>query len=202
MILYHGTSTKHLDKIQQKGILPRRITRLRSNWKGEVESKPDFVYLSTAYPVYYALEVADNKKTDLAIIKVDVDESELYPDEDFIARIFWEQQEEDKIPLQDFNPLIAPSDYKYLWRECINHNGTACTVSVPVEQIIDYKIISRKNIGLILNIGGDSIPIPINYKICGENYIKCIEALFEGGEEKAWEVVKEQQSIFENMLKK
>ena len=52
MILYHGTTARHLHAIQQHGLLPRRITS-ESNWSGNVPSKEEFVYLTDAYPVYY-----------------------------------------------------------------------------------------------------------------------------------------------------
>jgi hypothetical protein len=50
---------------------------------------------------------------------------------------------------------------------------------------VDYKIITRNNYKLLYSIGGDSMPTPLNYMICGSLYRRCITVLFEHGEEAA-----------------
>ena len=57
MLIYHGTSFKNLDSILNNGIDPRSDGK--SNWE-EYESRDDMVYLTLAYPFYYAACVAKN----------------------------------------------------------------------------------------------------------------------------------------------
>jgi hypothetical protein len=80
---------------------------------------------------------------------------------------------------------IHPADYQDHWRHSLERNGTVCTPSVPVEKIMDYKIITHNNYKLLYAIGGDAMPTPLNYMICGSLYRRCMAALFEQGEEAA-----------------
>lgn len=76
MKLFHGTSAANAEKIEQFG-----FAEVKNNWK--VTSKNGFVYLSTAYAPFYAMN-ANKKGYKLALIKVDVDEFSLFPDDNFI----------------------------------------------------------------------------------------------------------------------
>lgn len=186
MILYHGTSTQHLDAILRYGLQSRRASQRPSNWIGQVESKPDFVYLTDAYLVYFAMNPAlghDAANTDILIFQFEVPESELYPDEDFIA---WSMSRGGHPrPLRQLTAVIDPADYQHHWRESLEHNGTACTLGVPPEKLLGYRVIDRKNYRVLMAIGGDSAPIPLNYLFMGPLYRQCIEALFQHGEEAA-----------------
>jgi hypothetical protein len=189
MILYHGTSTKHLEAIQQSGLQPRRITKRRSNWKGLIKSKLDFVYLTDAYPVYFAMNPAlgtSGKSSDIVILKVEVDESQLYPDEDFIA---WElAQQGDGLSIHELIAEIDPADYREYWRDSLERNGNVCTLGVEAKKILDHRIIAADNYKLLYSIGGDAMPTPLNYRFMGRHYCQCIEALFADGEEAALQV--------------
>jgi hypothetical protein len=115
MILYHGTSARRLHAIQRHGLLPRRTTG-ESNWSGNVASKEGFVYLTDACPVYFAVEAAlaaESTPADLLILKVDVDEGRLYPDEDFIARAVTDGIQ--GVRQEEMNPLIDPRAQKGVW---------------------------------------------------------------------------------------
>lgn len=186
MILYHGTSTKHLEAIRRLGLQSRRVTKRRSNWKGQIRSKLDFVYLTDAYPVYYALNPAlavGGQRPDLLILKVEVDESQLYPDEDFIA---WEMaRHDDGLSIRELIAEIDPADYQEHWRDSLERNGVVCTRGVAAERIVDYKVLTHNNYPLLYAIGGDSMPTPLNYRFLGNHYRQCIAALFEHGEEGA-----------------
>lgn len=182
MILYHGTSTEYLKTILAKGLLPRKRTGI-SNWTGNIESKPYLVYLTTAYPVYFALH-ATKEPHDLLILKVEVDEEDLLPDEDFLARVL-RQQEKLDMPLEQINPHVDPRKNKHLTPECLQYNGIAATTKVLPNKILDHRIIKSENFSVIMSIGGDSMPIPVNYKILGKQYRKAMEALFDQGEQEA-----------------
>lgn len=85
MKLYHGTSTRfHMATLKQ-GLRPRR--QRSSNWK-ENPSRPDMVYLTTAYPFYYATRGHDDPT--IVVYEIDskkLDEARLYPDEDFVGEL-------------------------------------------------------------------------------------------------------------------
>lgn len=183
MILYHGTSSQHLEAIRRSGLQSRRITKRRSNWKGSIKSKLGFVYLTDAYPVYFAMNPAlgtSGKRSDILILKVEVEESQLYPDEDFIA---WEiARQSDGLSIRELIAEIDPADYQEHWRDSLELNGNVCTPGVSAEKILDHRIIAADNYKLLMSIGGDAMPTPLNYQFMGSNYRQCIEALFEQGE--------------------
>ncbi len=188
MILFHGTSTAHFDTIISQGLLPRSQTGL-SNWQGDVESKPQLVYLTTAYPVYFAWQ-ATHDPHDLLVLKVEVDDDELYPDEDFIAYI---AQRRGMFPchqLSEIIPQVEPVDNKHLAPHSLQHNGIVAVRSVPPEQILDTYIIPRKDWQTIMAIGGDSSPI-LNYLVLGPRYRRAMELLFEQGRAAFREVMRE-----------
>jgi hypothetical protein len=190
MILYHGTSARHLHAIQRHGLLPREITG-ESNWSGDIESKEGFVYLTDAYPVYYATEPAfaeESAPADLLILKVDVDEDRLYPDEDFIV---WALAEGNQDVQEQLRPFIDPRDYKNAWHLSLEHNGVVCTPEVSPERILDHRVIARSEAELIFELGLEPLPKPENYRLIGRHYRRCIEVLFEQGPEAAVRVFRQ-----------
>lgn len=197
MILFHGSSTVHKDSILKNGLLPRKDTK-NSNWSqhhhGLVESKPELVYLTDAYPVYFAYAAVLASGGDLLIVKVEVDENDLYPDEDFMSMIF-QKQYGSQLPLEIINTMMSPLDNQHIAQDCLKYNGIAATRQIPPTQILDHRIISSDNVHTIMAIGGDSFPIPVNYKFLGNHYKRAIQALFDEGELAAQAVMKEMWTI-------
>lgn len=189
MILYHGTSTEYRKKILSEGILPRGITDNQGTWP-EVPSKFDLVYLTTAYPVYYAVPTVKKGKN-LLIVKVDVLKESLYPDEDYIAHLI--KQTKKQISLKVISLSINPKKFKEYAESSLRFMGNVCLEKVEKEQIIDTKIIKVKDVNTILSMGGDAIPSPINYKICGHYYRQCMRYIF--GETKTKPVMWETQLL-------
>ena len=179
MILYHGTSARYLKRILKKGLLPRKLTG-KSNWEGDVASKEMFVYLSKCYPVYFALAAIKDDDS-LLILKVDVEEAELYPDEDYISKCLHAHHDEFKdVHLRKINPHVALDDYKHHWVDSLKNNGLVSVKDgIPHDGIVDYVIMDPKECAMeILNLGGDAVPIPMNYKLYGPSYEKGLEVLF------------------------
>ena len=84
MKLYHGTSGHCLATILKDGIRPRGKTG--GNWK-RYPSRRDMVYLTTAYAFYFA--IFHPKGGDAVVLEIDtrrLDQSLLFPDEDFIVQ--------------------------------------------------------------------------------------------------------------------
>jgi hypothetical protein len=191
MILYHGTSERHLRAIQRHGLLPRRRTG-ESNWSGNVTSKEGFVYLTDAYPVYFAVGpalAAEHAPADLLILKVDVDEDRLYPDEDFIAWAVTDGAQGAR--QEEMNPFIDPRAYKDAWRLSLEYNGVVCTPAISPDRVLDYRVIPRSEAELIAELGIEPLPTPMNYRFMGSHYRRCIELLFDQGPEAAVEVIRQ-----------
>ncbi len=187
--LYHGTSSRYLAEILVQGLLPCCESGRKSNWKGDVQSKPDLVYLTSCYPVFFALS-ATEEDYEMVVIRVEVPLDDLFPDEDFIACVLHAHEGKlSAMPLTKVNTFVNPRDYEEHAELSLRHNGIVSIDRVTRQQITGYKIV--RNMRTIMFIGGDSMPIPINYKILGAHYKRCIEALFRGGEEEALKVARE-----------
>jgi hypothetical protein len=138
MILYHGTDSKNLESILANGLLPRKETG-NIVYTGGLASNQDFTYLTRYNPVAHAYSIDENKPV---ILKVDVDENDLYPDEDYLEReltleslcstgIAWEGNPAD----------IDISKYKDKWKESYLIFGNVAIKSVPPEKIVDHVVL-------------------------------------------------------------
>ena len=164
IIIYHGTSAKAAKKILEEGFK----TDLNYNWG--IRSKKGFVYFSTAYAPFYAMNVTDDDE--LAIVKVEIETRDLYPEDDFIMYALgkpkYTQEELDKIKLRD---------YKRYWKVSLEYMGNAAA-RPWAPKVLGIKTFSRK--GLIMKC--DPVISPTNFKIMGNYYEKMTEHLFETGD--------------------
>jgi hypothetical protein len=124
-----------------------------------------------------------------------VDETQLYPDEDFVAYAMNGGYGEQTTAL---TARIDPANHQELWQESLTTNGVVCTPEIAAEGILDCRGISRKDVQPILAVGGDSQPTPLNYLVMGTSYRRCIESLFEGGSHAAMEEAKRCWSLAKN----
>ena len=87
IILYHGTDIETAKKISKSGLKPTHDSK-QSNWT-ENPSRTDSVYLTDTFAVKFGLIASEcnDRLNDFAIITVEVNEDDLYPDEDFLAQI-------------------------------------------------------------------------------------------------------------------
>jgi hypothetical protein len=196
IILYHGTSTQFLPNILEEGLLPRKKTKVASHWEGDVESKPDLVYLTTAYPVFFAIQ-AVNEPHKPVVLQVSVPINKLYPDEDFLAKML-SIQEDHALPLRQYNPLVNPKKNKHLAQDCLRYNGIVAVDKVLPKQIKAHVVLDLD--WRLMHIGGDSMPIPMNYKILGKFYGNCTAALFSGGIDVAMDIVMQRRAIFDKIM--
>lgn len=200
--LYHGTSVKHLEAILRDGLQPRKVHG-NSNWAGKIASKKDFVYLTDAYPVYFAWAAAKADE-DLAIIRVEVDEKQLYPDEDYIALCLKTHDPFCKnIPLDEIGEMTNLEDYRKNWVESLTFNGKVAIKGVTAKQITGHVVIKHDDMNAILATGGDSVPSPLPYKILGGQYRQVIGVMFEKGVEAAVQFVRsERERQYKDVLEK
>jgi hypothetical protein len=160
--LYHGTSTKNADKIMQSGFKQKK-----SNWEGKIESKKGFIYLTSAYSVYYGSQAAKEGDKFGSIVKVEVNSKDLYPDEDYIW--FKHGIEHDQINLEE---------YKHLGLESLEKMGT-CSIKLGST----IQVLGRKDfvIGEMYQYSDPSVS-PMNYGILGAYYRELSRRIYEGEE--------------------
>jgi hypothetical protein len=182
--LYHGTSARHLPSILKSGLQPRKVHG-NSNWEGDIQSKADFVYLTDAYPVYFALAAAEIGE-DLAVIRVEVDERILFPDEDYVALCLKTHDRFYKnIPITEINAMIDLYNYRQFWVESLKYNGKAAIPFVRPEAITGHVVIDSDDMQTILATGGDSVPMPLPYQLLGEKYRQILEEMFRSSPKQA-----------------
>lgn len=165
-IFYHGTSEKNAKQIEKEGFK----TDIKYNWN--VKSKRGFVYLSLAYAPYYAMNTKYNKEK-LALIKVEVDTKDLYPEDDFVmSKLFFKtkytQKDIDKINLKQL---------KHFWKESLKWVGNVAVKPNKIK-ILGIRYFSGKN--LICKC--DPVVDYVNYMMMGDYYKELTAWIFEGNE--------------------
>jgi hypothetical protein len=83
--LYHGTSMTALHEIHADGIKPRGNGR--GNWHGTIKSNPEAVYLTNAYPLFFAQQACGEGKRHV-ILEVNIEKIQfrLQADEDAVEQ--------------------------------------------------------------------------------------------------------------------
>lgn len=187
VILYHGTSSKHLDSIQKNGIIPRKI-KSKGNYQEGNKSHP-YVYLTNLYPVFYSLNSLKRKKDMPVLIRVEVDLDDLYPDEDWLALQYQRkfQKEggwESTLSLQEIGRSVDPKDYKEYAKASLDKMGNVCTDRVRPEQITHIVTLPTKDFMDLIAIGADtnySAIASYNLTSLFNHYSDNLEILFENG---------------------
>lgn len=208
MILYHGTSTKVMDKILEEGIQPRDVTGI-STWEGDIASRPGLVYLTSCYPVFYGQSAVGKLGGKIVIFMVDIQTGVLYPDEDFVGTALALKAKRSDIKFT--TKLIAgvdPRDYQHAWESSLNYMGTVCSEPVHKNNIVMVKTVPN-DINLQIALGLDTNPqalarsgIPISSvgEFC--NYRKRLETFFQFGEQAVMDGVKQQYELLLKEIKK
>jgi hypothetical protein len=177
--LYHGTNEDFLPQmVADKGIAPRGTRK--GNW--EHESLADRVYLTTAYPFYFAANTEGEGR--LTVLEIDADRLDpvrFRPDEDFVTHcIFtgWKSREEmQKVHQRSVKEVDNYADY---WKSSLDMLGNIAYLGkVPltaVSRICFYDIKCRR-LELTSFFMDPSIS-PRNYRFCGQQYRGLVEWMF------------------------
>ncbi len=130
IILYHGTDIESSKKISKSGLKPSK-----SHWDN-CPSHDDHVYLTDTFPIRFGISKAGSVSDDdykIAIIKIEVSEDDLYPDEDYMAQIpkqFYEVFGLDKeiAKMELIEKTLYYRDniekYKEFWKQSLDLLGT------------------------------------------------------------------------------
>jgi hypothetical protein len=176
MKLYHGTSDTKLAKILQKGLRPR--SKRKGNWK-DFPSRPDMIYLTTAYAPYFALNVEGNGQPVVLEIDADkLDENCFFPDEDFISQSIARRN---KLPLKEVHDEICRDLERYQehWQLSVENMGNCCYQGIiPVSAITRYVTWEVEKQSYVSIMAMDPCITPINYHFLSEKYQGLIAWLF------------------------
>jgi hypothetical protein len=186
MFLYHGTTERHLPRILEHGLQPRKEHN-EDNWAHSVSSHPECVYLSVAYPLYFAdgaLKDGDDKSR-LIVLEIDtdyLDEDLLGPDEDFLAQVNADPSKKD-LPMKEKNEYYREIIHKYDYKSSLAGIGN-CTYrgTIPPEAITRIVFLTHKAYVNIFWSGYDPMISVINFRMKGENYMKSTKWLFDPDE--------------------
>ena len=128
-MLFHGTTEENAKRIMKEGFKPDK----KYNW--QIKSKTGFVYLSLAYAPFYANE-ANGEGRNRALIKVEVKDSALYPDEDYLMHKIGKP----KYTQADLNRLDLEK-YKGHWDKSLD---PPCRRSRPCGRRREYRSFCRR----------------------------------------------------------
>tara|TARA_R100001463_G_scaffold40271_1_gene85602 strand:+ start:260 stop:934 length:675 start_codon:yes stop_codon:yes gene_type:complete len=179
MYLYHGTSTKKLDKILEKGIEPRG--RRKSVW-AEFPSHPDRVYLTNAYAIWFAMRAVDNYGGDCVVFKVDVSEEWLMADEDALAQANWTDDDLKWLNNQSLQEKTLfwkekIPEYPWLYQTSLEFLGNCTHNGVVMPHEIEKYVVFEYTAEFFFAF--DPNITLMNYRILGERYRKSLEAFVE-----------------------
>jgi hypothetical protein len=173
--LYHGTSESRARRIMLEGIKPRGKCG-ETNWKHTLESNPKAVYLTDAYPLYFAAQ-STNAGERWAVIEVEtdlLDDSRLHPDEDVLEQAF---RKSDELP-RSWSMYQRGRWYRKQairnpnWEARLKDMGTCAYYgTIPPTAITRVVMVDTKKIhpGFLLRLIDCTITLG-NYFLSGEEY--------------------------------
>ena len=180
--LYHGTRASALPSILADGLRPRAARR--GNWKHSVESNPQAVYLTNAYPLYFAASAARQKDAALLILELSggaLDLELMAPDEDFLEQAtrgspnFAAAGGDMKARTRWFRRR-ALRDFSHYWRDSLRHLGTCtCYGRVPAQAVTRYAVVPIRH--PLVRASDPTITL-MNYKIMGGYYRQLVRHIF------------------------
>jgi hypothetical protein len=189
MKLYHGTSTKYLKHILKGGIKPRGRTG-KSNWK-DFPSMDKHVYLSSAYPLYFARAATntDSGAESMVVFEIDVKrvkEGRLYPDEDFIAQALVNNDPDayESLDAAQRHSIENIEGYRHHWNDSLKRMGNVSHRGrIPVSAITRYVVIDPVSRMEITMAALDPTITTLHYAIKGGFYRNLVEWIFGDREE-------------------
>lgn len=179
MKIYHGTSSKYLGKILKEGLKPR-LDR-SGNWE-KFPSIKDFVYLTVAYPFYFANAAIEEDTESMLVLEIDLDKldkNEIYPDEDVIAQSI-QHNNKDNISIDAIQEYVKQyiGNFKEHWEESIRLIGNcAYNGIIPLDAISRYALVKTSRLIILDPVISPSISI-MNYRFKGKFYRDFISWIF------------------------
>jgi hypothetical protein len=172
--LYHGTTTTYLKKILRGGLKPRGDGE--SQW-AKYPSRSDMVYLTVAYPFYFALNAARGSGKPV-VFEIDancLDQDRFYPDEDCVCQVL--KTENSKVrPAQVRRDL---EKYQGHWMGSLRALGNCCYKGkIPRTAITRYCMVDQEQCPDLMALA-DSPAITVdNYLCMGKQHTGLVEWMF------------------------
>jgi hypothetical protein len=129
----------------------------------------------------------------MAIVRVEVHESMLLPDEDFIARQIKRQgiQPLCRMDIRKLTEWVDPRNFRSAWKDCLRICGKVASLPVPPHAVTGSVVIPRERMDLAFGLGGDCVPYDLHYSLIGSKvYDQAMPVLFENGPEEAAQQVR------------
>ena len=178
MLLYHGTTETQLNQIRLTGLRPRG--KRKSNYT-KYPSRKDMVYLTNAYPFYFAVNISDEEPDIAAVLEIDTDQlnpANFYPDEDFITQALKEVDDEDfcKTHYSVRNNLLA---YQQHWQLSLEGIGNCCYRGmIPLDAITRVCYFDSVKRPSFMMVCLDPTISIMNYSVCREKYQSLVSWMF------------------------
>jgi hypothetical protein len=181
--LYHGTTVSAAQRALEIGIRPRR-EHGRSNWKRTIESNPKTVYLTDAYPLYFAFNAAEHKQEEAAVLQIAVDRLDqlwLVPDEDVLEQagrghdgITGSMKKRTRFYRDRILDHLATD----MWKHSLEAMGTCGSMKpIPPEAITRVAYVPQDCRQLSM-AACDAMIVLANYRFCGTKYRNLTNRLF------------------------
>jgi hypothetical protein len=175
MKLYHGCSFENLRSIMTTGLHPR--LEKKSNWK-KAPSRPDMVYLTVAYPFYFAL----SHKGISAVVEIDtkgLNRKRFFPDEDFIA-LALSRQEEKELDAVHGQSRDSLEGYQDRWKMSLGLLGNCCYQgTIPARCITRYCLFDPLvRPELAAEMRDEPLVNLTNYAAMGQSYRRLVAWMF------------------------
>ena len=180
MKLYHGTSSRFLNAILKRGLHSRGSKKI-GNWE-KFPSRTDMVYLTVAYPFFFAACCTEKDEQSL-VIEIDsdkLDQSLFYPDEDFIAQGLSHQL---NVPIESIHHQITRGIKKYrqYWEKSLDGIGNCCYKgAIPLSAITRYCLFDAKQRPSIAICMMDPSISILNYTLIGKHKYRNLVAWMFG----------------------
>ena len=143
---YHATSKKSLRKIINDGLKPRGQAG-DSNWKGQLQSHLEMVYLTAGNTLYYGVEVQADS---ISVVRINLNQlaaDSLYPDEDYLAfpsPLPFGQVPDDELKRRVEIARSQMLNHQGRWNDSLTTHGTCCYRGIIPPTAIDKAIIISK----------------------------------------------------------
>ncbi len=190
MKLYHGTSSAVAMRALADGLKTRSSHGGKSLWK-DCPSSEEAVYLTNAYPIYFAMHtLRDPQDGDtVGVVEVDtdlLDPMALAPDEDVMEQIGRGRDDVRgtmKARTKWYRKRLREYTGSGQWEASIKAMGTCAHLGdIPAHAITRVAIIDPQEAAHLCWQGMDPVIVLMNYAICGEGYRQLSARVFSGQE--------------------
>jgi hypothetical protein len=186
MKLYHGTTGRFLPRILRDGLQGRKFTKVKGHFDHTVQSNPEAVYLTDAYPWHFASIASKGQKKDWPGLILEIERDRLLPwllcpDEDYLEATTRKQGPE-------CGPGFCPTDWDLKARckhyrkiaklnpdladDSLKRLGTCAYYgAIPWSAVTRYALIDWGKLHPVMRIRCvDSMVSMINYRLLAERH--------------------------------